>query len=659
MFLRKLAIATATVATTTTVSFPAYCVEKPKFQRVSPIDNSKGDKDAEQWADKMLKKLSLEEKIGQMIQVRGIIGFQNVDSPEHKQLVEAINKYHLGGVLLTVKTDGWLLLRSEPYETAMTANILQKEAKTKVPLIFSADFERGPSMRILASEYFPHAMAFGATHNPQYAERFGKIVAEESRAIGVQWNYFPIADVQINPRNPIINTRSYGEDPNEVAAMTTAYIRGSHAGGMLATSKHFPGHGDTDTDSHRDVSRVNGTLDRINTVELPPFTADIKAGVDAIMVAHVAFPAIEPDPNKVSTISHNVVTGLLRNKLNFNGVIVSDAMEMKGLTKLYPPTMGNPAGRAAVDAINAGQDLLELPSDLDGTFHGILQAVKSGEISKAQIDASVRRILIAKAKVGLNKGDLVNVEDVQFHVGRPESFALAEEIAEHAVTLVRDDNHLLPLIAASTASTKPNGTKPMAPAYLHAESAGSGQAANLGAANPLLAILFVDDVHGDNGRMLEKQLRSRIPNAKIVYVENRNAELEADGIVALVPQYQNIIAAVYSVPQPGQVGTANTSVNAMAMKATSGTLLQRILDAAGDRTAIVAMGSPYTILDFPNIKTYLCTFSTVPTSETAAAKALFGEMPIHGKLPVTLPNVANRGEGLDRDASMLPRLGGR
>jgi beta-N-acetylhexosaminidase len=182
--------------------------------------------------------------------------------------------------------------------------------------------------------------------------------------------------------------------------MVAAYIRGSHEGGMLTTLKHVPGHGDTDTDSHLDLTRVNAPMERLNTVELPPFEAGIKANSDAVMIAHVAFPALEPDPTKIATTSRKVVTGLLREQLGFKGVIVSDAMEMHGLTKLYPAGRGNPASRAAVDAVKAGQDLLELPSDLDGTYNGLLQAVKSGEISRAQIDASVRRLLLVKAKVG-------------------------------------------------------------------------------------------------------------------------------------------------------------------------------------------------------------------------------------------------------------------
>jgi beta-N-acetylhexosaminidase len=563
----------------------------------------------------MLRSLTLEEKIGQMIEVRGIMRFYSADDPVFLKLVGDIKKYHLGAVHLTVDVDGPLLIRAQPYEAAMTVRRLQKEAHSKVPLIFSADFERGPSMRLSAMEYFPHAMAFGATHNPEYAEKFGKVIAEESRSIGITWNFYPVADVQINPRNPVINTRSFGADPAEVSDMVTAYIKGSHAGGMLTTLKHFPGHGDTDTDSHLQLSRVNAPMDRLNAVELPPFKAGIAAGSDAVMIAHVAFPAIEPDPNRIATTSEKVVTGLLRDQLGFKGVIVSDALEMQGLTKLYPPNTGNPAGRAAVDAVKAGQDFLELPSDLDGTYNGLLQAVKSGEISRKQIDASVRRILIAKAKAGLSSAPtkFVNPDTVAQEFGKPESYALAQEVAEHAITLVRDDNHMLPLTPDDGKST--------------------------------LIVLFVSDPHGDDGRALEQQLRAKMPGATVIYADRRSAPLEADAITAMLPRFTRVVAAIYTVPQPGQVGS-QTSLDTK----TGAEVLQGILDGAADRTAVLAMGSPYPILDYPKIRTYVCAFSSVSTSERATVRALLGEIPFKGRLPVTLPGVARVGDGLESTA---------
>lgn len=599
-------------------AFPLLAQHKPEPapKQVEPIGALTKAQDI--WVSRTLRQMTLEDKIGQMIEVRGIMGYYNADDPQFQKLVADIRKYHLGAVHLTVNTDGPLLVRTEPYEAAMTVRRLQQETHSKVPLIFSVDFERGPSMRLSAVEYFPHPMAFGATHNPAYVQKWGKIVAEESRALGIGWNFFPIADVQINPANPIINTRSFGEDPAEVSAMVSAYIKGSHEGGMLTTLKHFPGHGDTDTDSHLQLSRVNAPLTRLNEVELPPFKAGIAAGSDAVMIAHVAFPAIEPDPQKIATTSHKVVTGLLREQMGFQGVIVSDAMEMHGLTALYPSSIANPAGKAAVDAVKAGQDFLELPSDLEGTYNGLLQAVRSGEISRSQIDASVRRLLIVKAKAGFaGKEQFVDMDQVARHFGKPESYALAQEVAEHAITLVRDDNHMLPMKRGDGRST--------------------------------LVVLFVSDPHGDDGRMLEQQVRMRMPGTTVVYVDRRSAPVEAESLAAMLPRFAHVIAALYSAPQPGRVGS-QTSMDKVSA-GTTGTILQNILDKAGDRTAVLAMGSPYPVLNYPATKTYVCAFSSVYTSEAAMVRALFGEIPIHGKLPVTLPGVARIGEGMDRDAA--------
>ena len=342
-------------------------VAAEKYSKASPVQlTAEGNK----WAEKTLKKMSLEEKIGQMIQVRTFADFMNVESDAYKQISDEIKKYHLGSIILTVRVSDGLLLKDLPYEAAAITNLLQKESK--LPLLVAADFERGLSMRLNETPAFPHAMAFGATHNPEFEEKFAEITAQESRAIGVHWNFYPLADVNINPQNPIINTRSFGEDPQQVAAMVAAYVKGSREYGLLSTAKHFPGHGDTATDSHLGVAMVPGDLQRLDSVELPPFEKAVVAGVDSIMVAHVTVPALESDPNKVATTSHKIVTDLLKDKMHFQGLIVTDALEMHGLTRLYPETGPNPAGRAAVDAVKAGNDMVLLPSDLDGAFNGLV-----------------------------------------------------------------------------------------------------------------------------------------------------------------------------------------------------------------------------------------------------------------------------------------------
>src|SRR5579871_5239184 len=310
------------------VSAP-FALAKGKYQHPGPIQLKR---DGEKWAEKTLAKLSLEEKIGQVFMIWCRASFLNVDSPEYLQLRDAMQKYHVGSFAMTVHVDGPFLLRTEPYEAAELLNRLQKESK--LPLLFAADFERGVAIRLMGATNFPHAMAFGADGKAEDAERFGRITAEEARAIGVHWNFFPDADVNSNPANPIINTRSFGEDPKQVGDLVTAYIKGAHEGGMLTTVKHFPGHGDTATDSHLGVASVNVDRAHLESIELPPFRQAIAAGVDSVMVAHVTVPALDADPNHVATISPAVVSDLLEKQLGFKGIITTDALDMAGLTHL-------------------------------------------------------------------------------------------------------------------------------------------------------------------------------------------------------------------------------------------------------------------------------------------------------------------------------------
>src|SRR5260370_614958 len=378
-----------------------------------------------------------------MLSIRYFTDFQNFDSDSYRQFRDQMRKYHIGSVVLTVHVDGGTLRKNPPLEVAAMANQLQRDSR--LPLLIAADLERGLSMRVSSVPVFPAAMAFGATGNTAYAERFGAITAEESRALGIQWNFFPVADVNSNPDNPIINTRSFGEDPASVGDMVAAFIRGSKAHGMLTTAKHFPGHGDTSTDSHLGVAKVEGNLDRLKSVELPPFRKAIEAGVDSVMVAHLSVPALDSDPDKVATVSKNVVNGVLREQLGFKNIIVTDALEMRGLTALYPPGEGNPAGRAAVDAVKAGNDVILMPADLDGAFRGIVDAVKQGAISQSRIDGSVKRILEMKASLGLQKARLVDLAQAPYVVSKQEEMQFAQQLADDAVTLVRDNGQLLPL----------------------------------------------------------------------------------------------------------------------------------------------------------------------------------------------------------------------
>jgi len=585
---------------------------KDKYQRPGPIHlTSSGEK----WAEKTLHKLTVEEKVGQVFMIWCRASFLNVENPEYLQLREAMQKYHVGSFAMTVHVDGPYLLRSEPYEAAELLNRLQSESK--LPLLFAADFERGVSMRLMGTTVFPHAMAFGGDGKLEDAEAFGRITAEESRAIGIHWNFFPDADVNSNPANPIINTRSFGEDPKQVGDLVAAYIKGAHEGGMLTTAKHFPGHGDTASDSHLGVASVNVDRAHLDSIELPPFRQAIAAGVDAVMVAHVTVPALDSDPNHVATISPVMVSDLLEKQMGFKGIIVTDALDMAGLTHLFAENIG----RAAVEAFKAGNDLLLIPADFPASYNAMLQAVQSGEISRERLDRSVLKILKAKASLGLQEARLVDVSAIDKAVGKPENLAFGQHVADDAVTLVRDNGKVLPLKSAA----RNQGTGKAALPYTTREETH----------NQVVAVLFSDDA---------REFRARVPDARVIYVDPRIAAGMSDEVLKAVDEAETVVAAVYVVPTAGKVG------NSVAMADATGALLQRVLDHAAGKTAVVAMGNPYLAADFPEIETYVCTFSNATVSEIAAVKALFGEIAVHGHLPVSIPNVAQRGTGIVRAA---------
>ena len=437
------------------LAMPSYA--KDRFRQPTPIHL---DKQSDKWARASLKKMSLEQKIGQMFMIWAFARFTNFDGPDYIGLRDTMRKYHIGGFALTVSFDDGLLDKTPPLEAAMLTNQLQRDSE--FPLLFAADFERALAYRLTGVTSFPHAMAFGATRDPNYAREYGRITAQEARAIGVQWNWFPDADVNSDPDNPIINTRSFGEDPAAVSAMVAANIEGARSGGLLATAKHFPGHGDTDVDSHHGVPVINADRAHLDAVELAPFRAAIKAGVDAIMVGHIEVPALDPDANRVATISPAVVTGLLKKQMGFQGIVVTDALVMQGLMNLFPEGGSAASGRAAVEAVKAGDDVLIIPSDLDGSYNGLLKAVRSGEIPESRIDESVLKILRAKAEVGLNRARLVDIDAVSRLVATTKSLETAQEIADQAVTLVRDNHAVLPLKATVAGTNSPQDAYPSA-----------------------------------------------------------------------------------------------------------------------------------------------------------------------------------------------------
>lgn len=607
----------------------------------TPVSAIHLDHDGEKWASKTLRKMSTDEKVGQLIMPWARVQFLNSNSPEYLVLRENLRKYHVGGFAVSVPVEGSFLMYNEPYGTAGLTNQLQHDSD--LPLIFAADFERGLSMRLRGTTVFPHAMAFGAARKLEYAEALGRITAEESRAIGIHWNFFPVADVNSNPANPIINTRSFGEDPRQVGDLLSAYIRGAHSEGMLTTAKHFPGHGDTGTDSHLGVAQVKGTADHLDLIEMPPFREAIQGGIDAIMVAHISVPSLDPDPRHVATTSPKVIKDLLRQKLGFHGIVLTDALDMGALTRLY----AKDPGRSCVDAFKAGNDVLLIPLDIGACFRSLTASVRSGEIPTADLDASVLKLLRAKASLGLHKKRFVDPTVLPDKIASPESLALGQQIANDALTLIRDSGRMLPLQNTSQVLTAENhgpenhGTDPAPLPYQTVETT----------ANHLVAVVLTDDVRLEWGRVLERELRSRVPDANVIFVDQRIAKSMSAQVLSAVDEAQAVIAAVYISPSGGKrVMTKGQLMASVGLADAAGALLQQILSRAPDKTVVVSLGSPYFVSDFPDTQNYLCTFSNTSVSETGAVRALFGEIPIHGRLPVSIPSIAPRGAGLDRTA---------
>src|SRR6266853_2198949 len=446
---------------------------KSRPKKLSPAANA--------WVETTLRKMSVDEKIGQLLFATYHGSLTATDTAAYQQIMHDVTDLHVGGFINITHGSPLGIVKSQAYPTAALNNQLQ--AKSKLPLLIGADFERGTAMRLDEGTSFPTAMALAAGGNLKDAYTMGKITALESRAVGVHWIYAPDADVNNNPGNPIINTRSFGEDPARVAEFVSEFVRGVRENGGLATAKHFPGHGDTAADSHIDLPLIRADRARLDQLALVPFRAAISMHVDSIMTGHLNVPALEPDPNTPATFSHSILTDLLRNQLGYQGLIVTDAMDMGGITVRYAP------GEAAVRAVVAGADALLMPPVPDAAFEALQVAVHSGRLSKERLDASVRRILQAKARLGLNASRLVDVHAINQKFGSAAWQKEAQEISDRGVTLLRDTPHRLPLV----------GTK----------------------SSRALLLAFYADPEPYPGEDLERELRSRFDSVATLRADTR------------------------------------------------------------------------------------------------------------------------------------------
>jgi beta-N-acetylhexosaminidase len=559
---------------------------------------------AAQWVETTLSKMTLDEKVGQVIFATYHGSFTATDAPAYADMMHAVEKLHVGGFINITESSPLGVVKSQAYPTAVLTNQLQ--AKSKLPLLFGADFERGTAMRLDEGTSFPTAMALAAAGNPHDAYTMGKITALEARAVGIQWIYAPDSDVNNNPNNPIINTRSFGEDPQKVAEYVAQFVRGVQENGGLATAKHFPGHGDTSADSHIDLPVICADRNRIESLELVPFRAAIAAGADSIMTGHLSIPALEPDPNVPATLSPNILTGLLRDELHYQGIVVTDAMDMGGITVRYAP------GDAAVRAFSAGADALLMPPVPDAAFDALKDAVKSGRISRERLDASVRRILQAKARLGLYKQRLVDVNALNSHFGKTEWQREAQEISDRGVTLLRDAAHRLPL----------DGTKPM---------------------RALLVALYADP-EPYPGEDLERELRSRVDTLTTLRADTRFVKADTLKLPA-ADTYDLAILAFFV-----RVSDRKGNVDVPAEQAAFAEKVYK----NGRPVITIGFGSPYLVEHFPQAETWIAAFGISDVAQISMARALFGEIPVRGHLPVTVPGVEMRaGFGIEVPADPM------
>lgn len=544
------------------------------------------------WAEMRIKEMTLREKIAQMI-ITYSDGYYNGDYDNNfKRLRNLIENEKVGGIIF---------FKGRALEEAKLINKLQ--ALSETPLLISQDFERGTAMRLEDGSLYPNNMGIGATRNPDLAYQMGLQIAKECRALGVHQNYSPVVDVNNNPLNPIINVRSFGEDPNLVSVMGDAMIRGLQDGKVLATAKHFPGHGDTDIDTHNDLPEINNDMNRMNEVELVPFVSAIKSGVKSVMVAHISFPVLDKTPFIPATLSPEIINGLLIEKLGFNGLIITDALNMEGVTKHFNTK------EVAVRCVKAGIDLILMPQGETKTIDAIENAVKKGDISEERIDISVKKILNAKEWLKLNENKYTNEDEVLNTINNQDAQILADKIAEESITLVRNKN-VLPI----NENNKFNNCLIL--------SMFTGK-------EPENAQYFYDGIYNNI-----KSKSGKSPDIKIIDNDISNPGATYKNI----NDYDYIIIPLFIKVKmkTGTVGMNNSHAE----------FIKQLTDVYGKKVVVISFGNPYLLSNFENVSGYIAAYGDSKSVIDAAIKSIAGEINPKGKLPVTITDEYKFGYGL-------------
>ena len=531
----------------------------------------------------LLKRMTTAEKAAQLIMPWVSGGYTAWDDSGFARIVRLVDSLKVGGIVISV---------GSPMEVAARLNHLQRRAR--VPLLVASDFEGGTAFRINGGTAFPTNMGVGAGGQESDAYAMGRIIAEEGRALGVHLSFSPVADVNNNPANPIINTRSFGGDPALVARMVAAQVRGAQDHGMPSTVKHFPGHGDTGTDTHIAYAVIPASWRRLDTLELVPFRAAVKAGVSAVMTAHVTLPSIDTVPNRPATMAREILTGILRDSLDFKGLVVSDALDMGAIVNTYG------AGEAAVTALLAGNDILLMPTDPVAAVQALVRAVREGRVTRARLDRSVRRVLEFKQRAGLFRRKLVNLDSVGYLVGRQSALASARAAAARSLVLLRDSTGILPGLRAGS--------------------------------RRITMVSFAESGVSTLGATFAAGLRSQ------------------GHLVILRRLWPASGAASYDSAR-ASVDSADLAIFAVAVRAREGvgsvampTALADLISGSRPPALLVSFGSPYLITQVPRVPGYLLAWTATTQAEQVVADALGGS-PITGTLPVAIPPHWKIGDG--------------
>ena len=539
--------------------------------------------DDEKWIEKTLASMPLYEKCTQIFMPAVFGNSLNQSSKEFKFALDLVKVHGIGGIVIST---------GNVEETASMISKLQKNAN--IPLLVSADFENGIGMRINATNLFPHNMAIGSTNNSNFAYQTGKATSIEALMLGVNLNFAPVADINNNPENPVINIRSYSENKNFVSEFCKSFVRGSLEGGVIATAKHFPGHGNTRVDSHNDLPVIRGSQEYLLNNEIKPFIDLIENNIQAIMIGHLNVPAFDNEKNLPASLSYNVVTKLLKEKLGFEGLIITDALNMKAVTNYFKP------GEECVQAFKAGNDILLMPVDIRAGITAIYNALKSGEISEKRLNDSVRKILSAKRWLKLDKSKFKNIKNAPKRIRLQDHYHLSTTIAENSVTVVKMNDNLLPL----------DSTKYVKTLLINLSN------------RKAITDLHFSEIYNEQFPIYSGiTLTSASVGSDYLFVNDIARDCE-----------MIILAAYFSV---------RNDVNGKSLSDLQINFIDELLKLK-KKVIIISFENPYILSLFPQAENYICTFSNSKVSQRAVLNLLNGSIQPKGRLPISIPKTEYR-----------------